>query len=166
LILLYRAQAQQPYRHYNQQASARSAEDHAQKTIGPGQAGDANQFPDKKIDHGAHQQGGDKKNGAARDHAGRRCLDVVDQILRPSEPPNIQATAPAMIQVSKDNASLTKPRLRLIKAEMATIARIAQSTGVNGTCSLQTDKAAHFSRALAGGKQGLSGGAIKANYWT
>jgi hypothetical protein len=28
---------------------------------------------------------------------------------------------------------LTKPRLRLIKAEMATIAMIAQSTGVNDT---------------------------------
>jgi hypothetical protein len=50
-----------------------------------------------------------------------------------SEPPNIQATAPAMIQVTSDNASLTKPRLRLIKAEMAMIATIAQSTQVNGT---------------------------------
>jgi hypothetical protein len=45
-----------------------------------------------------------------------------------SEPPNIQATAPAMIQVTSDKASLTKPRLRLIKAEMAMIATIAQST--------------------------------------
>ncbi|MMZ68694.1 hypothetical protein D1872_314120 [compost metagenome] len=50
-----------------------------------------------------------------------------------SEPPNIQATTPAMIQVSSDSASLTKPRLRLINAEMATIATIAQSTQVNGT---------------------------------
>jgi len=38
-----------------------------------------------------------------------------------------------MIQVSNDSASFTKPRLRLIKAEMATIATIAQSTQVNGT---------------------------------
>jgi hypothetical protein len=50
-----------------------------------------------------------------------------------NEPPNIQATTPAMIQVTSDNASLTKPRLKLIKAEMAMIATIAQSTQVNGT---------------------------------
>ena len=50
-----------------------------------------------------------------------------------SEPPNIQATTPAMIQVHSDNASFTKPRFKLIKAEMAMIATIAQSTQVNGT---------------------------------
>ena len=38
-----------------------------------------------------------------------------------------------MIQMSKDKASLTKPRLRLISVETAMIAMIAQSTKVNAT---------------------------------
>ncbi|MCY1247313.1 hypothetical protein D9M72_606320 [compost metagenome] len=60
MILLYRPQAQQPDRHHHQQHAARRAEGHAEKTIGAGQAGDANQFTNEKIDHRAHQQGGDK----------------------------------------------------------------------------------------------------------
>jgi len=38
-----------------------------------------------------------------------------------------------MIQVHSDSASFTKPRFKLINAEMAMIATIAQSTQVNGT---------------------------------
>ncbi len=50
-----------------------------------------------------------------------------------SAPPNIQATTPAMIQVSSDRASLTKPRFKLIRLETAITATIAQSTQVNAT---------------------------------
>jgi hypothetical protein len=49
-----------------------------------------------------------------------------------------------MIQVSNDSASLTKPRLRLIKLEMLTTAIIAQSTQVNATMQVTDGKGAAF----------------------
>ncbi|MNR20589.1 hypothetical protein D3C85_1374390 [compost metagenome] len=49
------------------------------------------------------------------------------------EPPKVQATTPATIQVSSERASLTKPRLKLTRLEMAMMAMIVQSTQVNAT---------------------------------
>src|SRR5690606_3023205 len=50
-----------------------------------------------------------------------------------SAPPNIHAMTPATIQISSESASLTKPRLRLIKPETAMTAMIDQSTQVKDT---------------------------------
>ena len=61
-----------------------------------------------------------------------------------SAPPNIQATAPATIQVSRDKASLTKPRLRLIRLETTMMATIVQSTQVNATMQPTSRKGAAF----------------------
>jgi hypothetical protein len=49
-----------------------------------------------------------------------------------------------MIQVSKDKASLTKPRLKLIKLDTAMMAIIAQSTQVNATMQVTDGKGAAF----------------------
>ena len=43
-ILLHRRQAQQTGKHHHQQGAASTAEDHAKKTIGAGQAGHPHQF--------------------------------------------------------------------------------------------------------------------------
>ena len=48
------------------------------------------------------------------------------------------------IQVSKDKASLTKPRLKLIKLDTAMMAIIAQSTQVNATVRPAYGKGAAF----------------------
>ncbi|GAB3393681.1 hypothetical protein GCM10027514_38790 [Azotobacter armeniacus] len=52
-----------------------------------------------------------------------------------------------MIQVTSDKASLTKPRVKLIKLETAAIAMIAQSIQVNTMVQPMNEKALHSSRA-------------------
>src|SRR5690606_24403134 len=69
-------------------------------------------------------------------HAAMTCADgVLMNSARwcESAPPNIHATTPAMIQVSSDSASLTKPRFKLIRLEMTMTATMAQSTQVKVT---------------------------------
>ncbi|MNG22445.1 hypothetical protein D3C84_1069270 [compost metagenome] len=67
---------------------------------------------------------------------GARCWD--------NAPPNIQAMAPATIQVSNDRASLTKPRLKLMRLETTMMPIIVQSTQVNATLRPRSGKGPAF----------------------
>ena len=142
-VLLYRGQAEQADQQHDQQYAARTAEDHAEEAVGAGEAGDPDQFADEVVDQRPEQQGRDEQQRAGCDDAGRGVWMYSPRCCA-SAPPNIQATAPATIQVSRDKASLTKPRLRLIRLETTMMATIVQSTQVNATMQPTSRKGAAF----------------------